>query len=169
MVQVHHRLGRARADDPRQGPAVEIDHVFAGAGGNQDAVALDVLDFVADAHRHFLAVKEAGDCRTEHDLDADGFRFFEQLLADVEAAHFGLVFLGAEKFMNLFKQLAAWSGIFIEDDGLDAAFCRFNGCGKPCRSGADNNHIVAFYFHLTRSFLLIPRIGCGHLCLLRAA
>ena len=129
MMQIHHGLCGTGADDARQCPALEVDHVFRSAGCNQNAVAFVVLQLLIDANRDFPIRIQTDNGGIQNDFHAVLLCFREQLFADLKAADFCLVLFRAKKFMNLLKQLTARLCVFIEYNGLDAMLGCFDRGG----------------------------------------
>ena len=157
-VQVHQRLRRARAHDAGQCPAVERDHIFHRARCDDDRVALVVRRLAVGVDENLLVAVQAHDHRVEVDGDASSLRLFEQLLADVEAADFGVVLLRAKEFVDLFEQLSAGGGVLIENRDMYAVLCRLNGRRQSGRASAHNDQIISF--HTAYSFAETPYCVC---------
>ena len=144
-MQVHHRLGSAGADDARKRPALERDHVLGCARGDDDCIALVVVDLRALADNDFLVLVEADDRGVKLDLDTELRCLVQELLADHEATDLGAVLLRAEELVDLLEELAARTSVLVEDDDGDAVLCRLDGSGHAGGAGTDNDQIVALH------------------------
>ena len=147
-VKIHHGLCGTCADDTREGPAFEGDHIFRSTCGNYDIVGFVVDNGVPIVEYHLFFLVDAHDLGVQQYLYACFFGFFQKRLPDAKAADFGLMFLGAEKLVNLFEELSAGSGVFIQYQRAHAAFCGLNGGGETCGSCANDNEFVAFHLML---------------------
>ena len=102
-VQIHHRLRGSGADDARERPAGEGDHIFRGAGGHENSVPFIMEEFLSDFYSDFFIKIKAFHGGAQHHLYAGVRRFLQKLLSDAKSTDFCLMFFGTEKFMYLFK------------------------------------------------------------------
>jgi hypothetical protein len=92
-MQIHHGLRGSRADDTGLGPAGKCHDILGGARRDENGVALDVREFVADLDRDLVSVVDSGDDRVEADRDALLFGACQKLFADSVSANFRFVLL----------------------------------------------------------------------------
>ncbi len=144
-VQVHQRLGGTGTDDAGQCPAFKGHHVFGGAGGDDNRIAFDVLDGIADPHDELVILIETDDRGAQADLYAGPAGLLQQFLSDPETADTGFMFFGTEKFMNLFEKLSARLFIFVKYNNMHAASGGLDRRRQTGRSGSDDDKIISLH------------------------
>ena len=102
-------------------------------------------DVIFYLYGNFLFRKDTDDNGIQDNLYAQFCGFCQKFFPDVESANLCLVFLGAEKLMDLFEQLSAGLGIFVVNDNVHSLFRGFNGCGQSCRTCTDDDHIITLH------------------------
>ena len=100
--------------------------------------------------------KNSVDGIPEKYLYLKGFRLLQQLLADAETPHTGVVLSGTEELVDLFKKLTAGLAVFINYQHLGAVLGCGNAGGEAGRTRSDNQNIS--FFHCRSSFS--PRPYC---------
>lgn len=130
MVKIDHGLGGAGGHHSRQGGAPEVQVVLVGAGGNDDLFGSDGLHAVLAAVQGQVVLKNAVDRMAQQDLHVVRFRVRQQMLADVEAPHAGVVLPGAKELVDLLKELTARLLVFVDDQHLGAPAGRRDTGGK---------------------------------------
>lgn len=141
MVKIDHGLGGAGGHHSRQGGAPEVQVVLVGAGGNDDLFGSDGLHAVLAAVQGQVVLKNAVDRMAQQDLHVVRFRVRQQMLADVEAPHAGVVLPGAKELVDLLKELTARLLVFVDDQHLGAPAGRRDTGGKARRTRADDQDI----------------------------
>ena len=76
------------------------------------------------------------------ELHAELARFLFELLCDLEAAHTGGIFGGAEELVYLLIKLTADSGVLVNDSDLCTGLCRLDGGGDTGRTRTDYEYFA---------------------------
>ena len=137
-MQIHHGLCGACADDARQCPAVEGDHIFRSAGCDDNRICFVMNDLLADAHDDLFILIQSDDRRIQDNPYTSLLCFLQQFLANAIAPDLCVMLLGAKELVNLLEQLSARLCVLVEHDDIRAALCRFN-CRRQTRRACTYN------------------------------
>jgi len=127
----------------RCGVPFYLSHTIISADGEDcvTGVTIGEVDknwqIIPGTEKHFdvdtICLKDTDDNGIQDNLYAQFCGFCQKFFPDVESANLCLVFLGAEKLMDLFEQLSAGALVFIEHDNIHAVFLCFDRCTQTRR------------------------------------
>ena len=140
-VQVHHGLGGARTHHPGEVPAGEGQGLFGSAGSDQNLFRPDDTAVPGMGNTQSPSGKDAVNSVGKADLHPGCFAFRQQPAAQLHPAYPGPVVPGAEKLVNLLKELTAGAVVFIISGDPRAAAGQHRRSGKPGRPGPYYGHL----------------------------
>ena len=140
-MHVREHLRRAGEHHAGQRGAGEGGGVLYAAPGDDDLLCFDEEVVLILHYADALFEKTVGD-GAQPELDAEVARLLFELPCDLEAAHTGGIFSGAEELVYLLIKLTADSGVFVNDSDLRAGFCRLDGGGDTGRTRADYEYFA---------------------------
>ena len=154
-LHVYHSLCRSGSHNPRKRPARKTERIFCSPCAQKKFFSFYDLRFsIPQDCRPFI--REYPDARTVQPyVYLDLFRFFQQLFPNIDPSDPGSVSTGAEKFMQLFKQLAPGLPVFIYQEHVTPVFFCLDSSSQPCRPSSYDHD---FSFHFTAP--LFPNPSC---------
>ena len=150
-VDVDHSLSRTRTHHPWEGATREGEVVLLGSGGKNIALGLHHGSLPLMDQAQLPVGEETVGQGVQHDLHTVLPHLPQQVLSDPEAPDTGLVFPGAEEFMDLLEELTSGPLVFVDHQDLSSSGGRLDRGAQPGGTAADHRDLYFILFHAVLS------------------